>query len=62
MVPGERGPDVAAFHRAGIAAMSIDGTTLTVTFLPKATQAQRDRVRSVLEGSPLIVKVSPTGG
>jgi hypothetical protein len=62
VVPGERGPDVAASHRVGVAAMSIDRTSLTVKFLAEATQAQRDRVRSVLDGSLMIERVSGTGG
>lgn len=60
VAPGEGLPDVAAFHRAGVAGMKVAGTTLTVTFLDDASQAQRDRVRSVLRASPLVVSVTST--
>jgi hypothetical protein len=50
-------PDVAAFHRAGIAGMRISNGILTVTFLPEATDAQRGKVRAVLSGTPLIASV-----
>ena len=56
--PGAGLPDVEAFHRAGVAGMKVAGTTLTVTFLEDARPAQRDRVRSVLRASPLVVSVT----
>ena len=58
VAPGAGLPDVAAFHRAGVAGMKVAGSTLTVTFLDDASQAQRDRVRSVLRASPLVVSVT----
>lgn len=60
VAPGAGLPDVAAFHRAGVAGMKVLGTTLTVTFLDDASQAQGDRVRSVLLASPLVISVTPS--
>jgi hypothetical protein len=50
-------PDVAAFHRAGIAGMQISNGVLTVQLVPEATDAQRSKVRAVLSGSALIASV-----
>lgn len=50
-------PDVAAFHRAGIAGARIDGDNLTVTFLPQATSAQIDRARAAVLSAPAVVGV-----
>lgn len=57
--PQARGrlPDVKAFRRAGIASIRIDGTTMTVSFLPTATTAQVERARAVLQSDPAIAGV-----
>lgn len=47
-------PDVAAFHRAGIAGARVEGGRLTVTFLANATAAQIDRARAAVLTAPTV--------
>ena len=53
---------MAAFHRAGIAAVLISDGVLTVRLLPEATDAQRAKVRAVLAGSALIASAEEQHG
>jgi hypothetical protein len=56
------GPDVAAFHCAGIAAVRISDGVLTVRLRPEATDARRAKIRAVLAGSALTASAEEQHG
>lgn len=50
-------PDIDAFHRMGIATLSVSETTIRIEFLDNARPSQRQAVIDVLRSSPFIATV-----